>query len=119
MSLYQALICLGSGQVQQAETMLREAITMQPNSGASKYLTLAQVLGRQEAVAALNGGIEIMKQELQQQAGIQTEQAAESVDDLRSEIAHGLCSVAEVFMTDLCDDEAAQDTCIQCVQQAR
>eukprot|EP00041_Stephanoeca_diplocostata_P025570 m.672339 g.672339 ORF g.672339 m.672339 type:complete len:380 (-) comp22776_c1_seq41:3597-4736(-) len=110
-----AVACLQSNQLDVAEACLRQAIEVSPDAGASKYLYLAQLLQGQDSVAAYTGAIQVLQREIET-AQRERDSAAETA--AAREIAEAFCGIAELYMTDLCDEEVAQDTCVDCCERA-
>ena len=84
------------------------SITVAPDTGYSKYLSLAQLMDGEEALSLYNKGIQLILKE--QQTGIskkedeaEDETTKSKADKLRKELSNSYCAVAELFMTDLCD----------------
>ena len=90
-------ILLEVGDIEQAHKCLTRAVEIEPEIGAGKYMYLGQMAEGLEAVKCFRKGIDVMKEERNQiQSGV-----LEGDDNLlKGEIATGLCSIAEIFMTD-------------------
>ena len=57
-------------------------------------------------------GIEIMALSRNQ------EKDETKIKELSRSISNAFCSVAELFMTDLCDEDDAEEECQKCIQEA-
>lgn len=95
-----AQLLLDCNHIEPAISLLTRSIELAPEQGHEKYMNLAQLLQGQDSLSCFGKGIEIMQRTLAaaQAAG----QAADpAVAALASQIAVGLSSCAELFMTDL------------------
>ncbi|XP_066959729.1 uncharacterized protein [Macrobrachium rosenbergii] len=155
-----ASLCLEVGNFDGAKHCLGRAITLQPEEGYSKYLSMAQLLQGKESLQCYLKGIELMQLKLsnlqpttanentvnsvgkldeqgetemetvttrkEEESTEETEEEQEneppssssSQDEnqsMKSALVHQMssayCSVAELFMTDLCDEEDAENQC--------
>jgi len=118
-----ANLLLESGQVESAKHCLGRSITVAPDTGYSKYLSLAQLMDGEEALSLYNKGIELILKEQQtdmpkKEDEPQDDTARSKADKLRKELSNSYCAVAELFMTDLCDADEAESECSGCVQKA-
>lgn len=102
----------------EARPLLEKAAQLQPDIGASKYMVLGQVYDGVNAVQAFTKGIEIMTAEVQRAAHTGDAAAQEAAGEINSEIAIAFCGIAEIYLTDLCDEENAQEACTNCVKKA-
>lgn len=91
-------------QVNEAVLLLEKSISLAPNSGATKWLSLAQLKLGQEALECYECGIKLLSAN------------KESPQPIILASAH--CSVVELHMTDLCDSEGAEQTCENHLAQA-
>ncbi len=107
-----ATILLEAGDVESAKHCLGRAVAVEPETGHGKYFSLAQIFGGREALQLYQKGIEI---------AARTRDATKEEEKLREisrELSNGLCSVAELYMTDLCDEEEAERECEAAVFKA-
>eukprot|EP00039_Didymoeca_costata_P001824 m.55411 g.55411 ORF g.55411 m.55411 type:complete len:350 (-) comp10983_c0_seq1:72-1121(-) len=104
-------IFVEQNEIEKAVEALQGAIAKEPENGAAKYMLLGQVLNGKEAVECLEKGLAMLIEEKK------TASREETVL-LSSEIASGFCSVADVYLTDLCFEPSAQECCTRSVQQA-
>jgi tetratricopeptide (TPR) repeat protein len=97
------------GDFDTAVASLRTAITLEPNSGAEKFMNLGQVVGGDEAAELYARGIAILRAQL-----------AETPDnvDVRRSLSSAYCSVAELYLTDLCMADEAEHECGAAIQSA-
>lgn len=117
-------IYLDSNDIINAKKAFEKSIELLPDSGYSKYMNLGQVYATagsaslqnsKNAVQMFKRGIEIMrrlKQKLLQQH--QQEQHRE----LTVMIGNGCCSIAELYMTDLCFEPNAEQECSNAMEIA-
>ena len=85
-------------QVDQATLLLEKSITLAPHSGAAKWLSLAQLKRGEDAAACYDRGIALLSSP--------TAQPSQPVP-----LASAHCGVIELYMTDLCDMENAEQLC--------
>jgi len=95
------------GEVESARKYFQQAATLQPEAGHVKFLYLGQLSEGLDAVKYYEKAIELMRKVLEDgcDAGTTTVQVSER------EISAAYCSLAELFMTDLCTEENAEATC--------
>ena len=157
-----ASLCLEAGNVEGAQHCLGRAITLQPEEGHAKYLSMAQLLEGKESLQCYLKGIELIQKKLSSlhpPEKINTEGEVEMIEDssdkpaeesnvetteerenqppgaaasaavspdepqnTRSALVHQMssayCSIAELFMTDLCDEEDAENQCHTSISRA-
>ena len=88
----------------------RELCSLQPEN-ARLLLCLAQLSNGSDALCLYERAIAIYKQESMQNATGEDSQLSE-------QLSSALCAIAELYMTDLCFDERAEELCEQYVQEA-
>ncbi|KAF2401354.1 hypothetical protein EJ06DRAFT_529485 [Trichodelitschia bisporula] len=90
--------------------------------GAEKFLWLAQLSeeGGRDSVNWYERGVETLKRQLHALAEQDLEEEADAiVEDKRTKLANALCSIAEVYMTDLSwDDKVAEEQCNKVIEEA-
>lgn len=125
----QALDMLGNiyselGETQKAKEIFHRAVELSPDVGHRKYMTLGQIHTGQEAVDYYLKGIQVLLSALEKQAQTTDPLGAsafpEDDPDLPSEkdVSVAYCSMAEIYLTDLCMEEGAADKCKECIEQA-
>lgn len=92
------------GEVELAIEMLMKSCKSKPEENSSKYMYLAQMMTGREALECIERGIAILKKDSEKEA--------------KSRLASAYCMVVEVYMTDLCDEPEAQQTCDQALTEA-
>ncbi len=85
---------------------------MQPDEGHSKFLAMAQLFQGREALDLYNSGIRIM---LKAREECQDESRRKEIS---TELSSAYCACAELFMTDLCDEEKAEEECKEGIARA-
>eukprot|EP00043_Microstomoeca_roanoka_P004588 m.50623 g.50623 ORF g.50623 m.50623 type:complete len:402 (+) comp12561_c0_seq7:1471-2676(+) len=110
-----ALAYLQLEEPEQARVLFEQAVEIEPDQGASKYLYLGQMSYAEEAAAFLGKGIELLAGELEEMAD---SAEPEEIQALQDQIATAFCSLAEVYLTDLCEVDEAQDMCLSLMQKA-
>jgi len=124
-----ATLLLEAGDVENAKHCLGRAVTVAPDSGHSKYLSLAQIMDGEDSLGLYRKGIELLTSEVERlaaspasnEAAAAASEGPQPVDKLASakrELSSSYCAVAELFTTDLCDLEEAEGECTTCIQRA-
>lgn len=88
---------------ERAPEVLQRLIKLVPEDGSSKYLYMAQICSGEEAVGYAQKGIKLMKQD--------------PTTDPEA-LSRAFCIIAEAYMTDLCDEENAQEMCESSLKSA-
>lgn len=149
-----ATLCLETGNLDGAKHCLGRAITLQPDEGYSKYLSMAQLMEGNESLQCYQKGIEILAETIalaqksadnkskdtndaenmgtengttneemlpdgaKAELDEQPEDSKEGKAALIRKISTACCSVAELYMTDLCDEEEAENQCLAYINKA-
>ncbi|CAN0167472.1 unnamed protein product, partial [Hapterophycus canaliculatus] len=87
--------------------VLARSILLGPEEGPDKYLYMAQLHEGREALGHYEKGLELLAKQLADGSG----RTKEAEAALRQRACMAYCSVAELFMTDLCYDEDAEKRC--------
>ncbi|KAM9852499.1 uncharacterized protein ACBR49_005562 [Aulostomus maculatus] len=125
----QALDLLGHifselGDAQKAKGVFLRAVELSPDAGHSKYMYLGQIHTGQEAVDYYTKGIQVLLSVLDKQAQTNAQAgAAASLDDdpelpTAKDVSVAYCSMAEIYLTDLCMEEGAADKCRELIERA-
>lgn len=94
---------------------------------ASLYMYLGQLSSNDEALQAYNKGVELLllciqgRERLEKAEGIDVQDGSEERDELnelRKQLCGAYCTIAELYMTDLCYAENAEAGCETSVEQA-
>ncbi|XP_028437170.1 probable assembly chaperone of rpl4 isoform X1 [Perca flavescens] len=121
----QGHICSELGDTQKAKGAFLRAVELSPDVGHSKYMYLGQIHTGQEAVDFYTKGIQVLLSALDKQ--VQTTQAqagAAAPPDEDTElptakdVCVAYCSMAEIYLTDLCMEEGAADKCKDFIERA-
>jgi len=97
-------LLLDMGEVEQAQHCLGRAIYVEPHSGHSKYLTMAQLMTGVESRDLYRKGIELLQRRI---SSLPT--SDESLAELRRQLSNAMVSISEIYMTDLCDEPEAEE----------
>jgi tetratricopeptide (TPR) repeat protein len=109
-----AEVLIDSGNPEEAKIFLRKSIELAPYENPGKYLSYAQQLQGLEAVNMSMRGIQVMLQ--LRNAGNFSSQ--EEKDDLNRQIVSAYCSVAEIYLTDSCFEENAEEIIGKVLEEA-
>ncbi len=93
-----------AGDTEGARRCLGRAVTVQPEEGHAKFLSLAQLFQGKEALQLYGAGIGVMRAAMEKKKG-------EEAGELATELSNAHCACAELFMTDLCDESDAEEQC--------
>uniref|UniRef100_A0A3Q2PRP4 Si:dkey-12j5.1 n=2 Tax=Fundulus heteroclitus TaxID=8078 RepID=A0A3Q2PRP4_FUNHE len=116
-------ICSELGDIQKAKSAFLRAMELSPDVGHSKYMYLGQIHTGLEAVDYYTRGIQVLlsaleKQEKMAQAGaVGTTDESDEVPTAK-DVSVAYCSLAEIYLTDLCMEEGAADKCRQFIEKA-
>merc|ERR1711894_130799 len=99
-------ICAELGDIDNAKSYLLKAVELQPNDGHVKYLYLGQLSEGIVAVEYYNTAVNIMKALVDKNTG---DDNTTSVSN--REISNVYCSLAEIYMTDCCMEDNAEELC--------
>ncbi|XP_075128119.1 uncharacterized protein LOC142201191 [Leptodactylus fuscus] len=115
-------ICMELGNAEKAKQIsfvFLKAVSLSSDKGHSKYMCLGQIHCKEEALQYFHKGIEVMIQTYQSQP--QVSGAANFSDEMEvttKDISTAFCSVAEIYLTDLCMEEGAGDKCKEAITKA-
>lgn len=121
----QGHICSELGDTQKAKGAFLRAVELSPDVGHSKYLYLGQIHTGQEAVNYYTKGIQVLLSALDKQAQTTQAQAGAAAppdEDTElptaKDVCVAYCSMAEIYLTDLCMEEGAADKCKEFIERA-
>ncbi|XP_054638452.1 uncharacterized protein si:dkey-12j5.1 isoform X1 [Dunckerocampus dactyliophorus] len=125
----QALNMLGHistelGDTQKAKGVFLRAVELSPDAGHSKYMYLGQIHTGQEAIDYYTKGIQVLLSALdtQAQTTAHAEAAAPVIEDpelpTMKDASVAYCSIAEIYLTDLCMEDGAADKCREFIERA-
>ena len=111
------LVLLEMGETERAKNLLLESVNLAPQDNHSKYMTLGQLNSGMEALKYYEMGIKILQNETQ---NIQKERklSKEESFNIRTELSNAYCSVAELYLTDCCFENNAEQECEKNVKRA-
>lgn len=115
----QAAVLLELGQLEAAIGLLRSAIEEQPSSGHEKYMLLAQCVRGEESVELYTAGLQLVLEDIAaHEVASESEEIAANLAELHLNAAATFCSIAELYLTDLCMEDGAQEACVDCLERA-
>ena len=89
----------------------RRSSSLAPLAGHGKWLYLGGLLEGKEAADAFLKGIEVLSGLLSATGGSAAGGGGESVETMKRELSDAYVSLVELHMTDLCDEEGAEEAC--------
>ncbi|KAL3868147.1 hypothetical protein ACJMK2_040981 [Sinanodonta woodiana] len=112
-------LLLEVGNMEAAKHCFGRAVEMCPEQGYSKYMNLGQLLEGEHSVQCYQKGIELMVKEKQQQQAEEVAAACGGGQHISDrDISSAYLSIAEIYMTDLCFSENAEDKCKENIEKA-
>ncbi|RNA35938.1 putative assembly chaperone of rpl4 [Brachionus plicatilis] len=113
-----ASIQMEMGNVESAKSLYEKLVGLSPDDGFSKYMCLAQLSSGIEAVNFYKKGVELMLIEFNKQSGDTNQPSTSKQDEdndtnsvTKLDISTAFCSIAELYLTDLCMEEDAENLC--------
>ncbi|KAL8441826.1 hypothetical protein Emag_006871 [Eimeria magna] len=117
------------GRIEEAKSLLQKAIQLEPSSGATKYCQLAQL---EEGLACLPlyaKGIALLEASLSASVAPRgksvkapQKNACSSLSpealETRAQLVAAYCAVAELYLTDLCEEEDAETRAEEAIEKA-
>ncbi|XP_069552191.1 uncharacterized protein [Brachyistius frenatus] len=120
----QGHICSELGDTQKAKQVFLRAVAVSPDVGHSKYMYLGQIHTGQEAVDYYTRGIQVLLSALEKQETTTAQAGAAASPDedpelpTSKDVSVAYCSIAELYLTDLCMEEGAGDKCREFIERA-
>lgn len=116
-------ICSELGDTQKAKGAFLRAVELSPDVGHSKYMYLGQIHTGQESVDYYTRGIQVLLSALEKQETTTLAGAAAPPDEnselpTAKDVSVAYCSIAEIYLTDLCMEEGAADKCREFIERA-
>eukprot|EP00029_Vermamoeba_vermiformis_P009977 TRINITY_DN5148_c0_g1_i2.p1 TRINITY_DN5148_c0_g1~~TRINITY_DN5148_c0_g1_i2.p1 ORF type:complete len:377 (-),score=87.89 TRINITY_DN5148_c0_g1_i2:16-1050(-) len=108
-------ILMGKGDFDRAKEIFMKSIQLNPNSGHSKYSNMGQLEQGIIAVKYYRQAVAVL---LDEKAAIEQGRAQGNIKEIDSSIASALCSIAEIYMTDSCEDDNAESECQNILNEA-
>lgn len=113
-----ASIQMEMGNVDSAKNLYQKLVDLSPDDGFSKYMCLAQLSSGIEAVNYYKKGVELMLVEFNKQSSETNKPSTSKQDEeddsncvTKLDISTAFCSIAELYLTDLCMEEDAENLC--------
>ncbi|GFT72089.1 probable assembly chaperone of rpl4 [Nephila pilipes] len=101
----------------EAANLLKKCIIISPDTGYSKYFSMGQLTGGEESLTYYQKGIQVLQKELENCENVRPSEEVDSKILIKN-LSDAYCSVAEIFMTDCCDAENAEQQCYSAIQNA-
>lgn len=103
-----AAVLLEMGNSEEANNVLLKAVQICPDTRHNIYFSLAQLNEGKQSTEYYNKGIEILEKLFANKEELEKN---EDVNSLKKELSNAYCSVAEIYMTDCCFEEDAEEQC--------
>jgi tetratricopeptide (TPR) repeat protein len=108
-------VLMGKGDFDRAKEVFMKSIQLNPNSGHSKYSNMGQLEQGVIAVKYYRQAVGVLLGEKQ---AIEEGRAQGNIKEVDAGIASALCSIAEIYMTDSCEDDNAENECQSILNEA-
>lgn len=92
------------GDANSARELLQKSAQLAPDAGHSKWLDLGQLSQGQTAIQSFQKAVDLMMKAMHEAKQAEGE-------DLPLQISTACCSMAEIYVTDLCDEPSAEQEC--------
>lgn len=106
------------GEVDEARRHLVTCCELEPDSKAERWLSLAELEEGKESLKCLEKASVILERQLANPPAEAAEDKENSEKDVRRQLSTVYCSISELFTTDLCDEENAEQSCTAAAQKA-
>ncbi|KAL3253269.1 hypothetical protein MRX96_017540 [Rhipicephalus microplus] len=116
--------CMNELQYDQAREYGESALRKEPNNLkvldalSSLLLEMADPSSALELLHRMVQGVQILCNLLQEQQGLAAASEGSSEADLNRALSSAYCAMAEIYMTDCCDEEDAEQQCSELVQKS-
>lgn len=112
-------LLLELGDIEAAKQCFGRAVEVNPDTGHSKYMYLGQLFEGAEAIQFFQKGIELMVKEREAQSAQELAAACGGEEKISGrDISTAYCSLAEIYMTDCCDEPNAESECETAINKA-
>ncbi|XP_069815582.1 uncharacterized protein [Dendropsophus ebraccatus] len=112
-------ICMELGSAGKAKEVFLKAVHLSPDKGHAKYMSLGQIHCKEEAVQYFQKGLEVMISAYQSQPPVSGAASFSAEPEVTAQdISAAFCSVAEIYLTDLCMEEGAGEKCKEAISKA-
>ncbi|XP_074659642.1 uncharacterized protein LOC141912297 [Tubulanus polymorphus] len=105
------ILLLELGNPEGAKQCFGRAVELSPHDGYRKYMYLGQLFDGVQAVQCFQKGIELMTKTQAEQVAAACASPVEGSTVTNRDISSAHCTIAELYMTDLCFEENAEDVC--------
>jgi tetratricopeptide (TPR) repeat protein len=112
--LGQALMDMG--EAERAFLVFKQSTEIAPHDSHLKWMYMGQMQAGKEAVTSFQSGTAVLQNKITQLETAGAEQS--EIRLLKQQLASGLCSVSEIYTTDLCDEPNAEAECERCLTLA-
>ena len=105
--------CVQLGDMETARQLLERSVALAPDGDAARYMNLGQMSEGEDALKWYESGVRRLRTErgeLDQASGSRTELQERWAASTQA-LATALCSVAEMYLTDFCDEAEAEQRC--------
>ena len=105
--------CVQLGDIETARQVLERSVALAPDGDPGRYMNLGQMSEGEESLRWYTSGVQRLRAErsaLEQASGSRAELQERWAASTHA-LATALCSVAEMYMTDLCDEDEAEAKC--------
>lgn len=113
----QAEACMEMGDVVGALEALDRCTMIAPMESGTVWMYKGQLQGGMDAVRSYENGIKLLQRDLANETRNDGENSSHA-KLLNHQLAGAFCSISELFMTDLCFEEDAEQRCDEAVQEA-
>ena len=103
-------LLLDLGEMESARSLLQRAVQLEPLAGPTKFLSLAQLLQGREAADCYGKAVELLTAEAESTPAAAAAAGSDGPSPSRR-LSCAFCALAELHMTDLCDEPDAETLC--------
>uniref|UniRef100_A0A1E1X514 Uncharacterized protein n=1 Tax=Amblyomma aureolatum TaxID=187763 RepID=A0A1E1X514_9ACAR len=111
-------LLLEMGDPASAFELLQRMVHLEPDQGFRKYLSLGQLTDGKESLAHYGKGVQLLCDLLQKQHDSAAASEECSGTELNRALSSAYCAMAEIYMTDCCDEDDAEAQCAELVQKS-
>ncbi|XP_072268910.1 uncharacterized protein [Pyxicephalus adspersus] len=112
-------ICMELGDTDKAKQVLLRAVELSPEKGHAKYMCLGQIHCEEDALQYFHKGLTIMINTYKNQSQESGAASWPNQNEVTAtDISAAFCSIAEIYLTDLCMEDGAGDKCKEAIEKA-
>ena len=106
-------VSLQAGDMERARAALQRSVDLMPEGGGARFMTLGQLSEGADALKLFERGLAALRAERAEAEGRSGERSELQRQWLAAThaLASGLCAAAEVYLTDACDEDRAEERC--------